>query len=374
MGRSCTELFRFILMTAIIGTTAAGNSTPSVSSANGWKVLQPLPDPVGFGGMFAGVLSGRLVAGGGSQFHDKPIWLKGAKIYSDRIFTLGNLQGNWAEHATRLPFKAGHYASAYTDDAIYMAGGLNATGCVNESWEMRAVGDGFAFTRLPDLPKAVGYAAAVVAQGRLYVLGGQNDITVRVASNAVWSLDLGGKSPWRREPDLPGAGVFLAAAAAQGHNLYLFGGVHLDAEGKAVQSRQVLRFDLSTGKWERLIDLPVARVASATPCPVVNESRAFLIGGYDKSFPGAPREHPGFPTETFLYDLSSQRTENGPPLPKAEVRDRDQPGDAGPAPMVAAPAVVWRDHAIVISGEVRASTRSPAVLAWPLSVPPVSAR
>jgi len=367
-------LIRFLFMTAFIGSATASGSGPTHSpDLNGWKILAPLPDPVGFGGMLAGVLKGRLVAGGGSQFHDKPAWLKGTKIYSDRIFTLADLAGPWTEHAMRLPFKAGHYASAYTAEAIYVAGGLDSAGCVSQTWEMRAADDGFAFKQLPDLPKTVGYAAAAVAQGRLYVFGGQNNLTVRVASTEVWSLELTGNSTWRREPDLPGPGVFLAAAAASGGNLYLFGGVHLDAEGKAIQSRQVLRFDLANSQWSRLADLPEARVAAATPCPLVRETKAFLIGGYDKSFPGAPREHPGFPRGTFLYDLQSQRSEDGPPLPKVEVTDRDRPGDSGPAPMVAAPAVVWRNHAIVISGEVRASARTPAVLAWPLDVPPVAA-
>jgi len=34
--------------------------------------------------------------------------------------------------------------------------------------------------------------------------------------------------------------------------------------------------------------------------------------------------------------------------------------------MIAAPGAVWLNHAVVISGEVRASTRTPAVVAWPL--------
>jgi len=361
-------------MTALLGSAAASpDPLPQPPGLNGWILLAPLPDPVGFGGMLAGVLNGRLVAGGGSQFHDKPVWLKGTKIYSDRIFTLGDPQGTWTEHATRLPFKVGHYACAYVEDAIYVAGGLDPAGCISQAWEMRAQGVGFAFTRLPELPKTVGYAAAAIAQGRLYVLGGQDNLAVRMASTEVWSLDLNDKSAWRREPDLPGLGVFLASAAAQGGQLYLFGGVHLDSEGKAIQSAQVLLFDLANKKWERLADLPEPRVAAATPCALLDGKKAFLIGGYDKSFPGLPREHPGFPQRTFVYDLQSQRTEDGPPLPKAGVTDRDLSGDVGPAPMVAAPGVVWRNHAVVISGEVRASARSPGVLAWPLDVPPEAA-
>lgn len=324
--------------------------------------------------MFAGVLNGRLVAGGGSQFRDKPLWLEGTKVFSDRIFVLPDPTGTWTAHEIRLPFKAGHFAAAPANEAIYVAGGLDQTGCISQAWEIRAQGDGFACHRLPDLPKTVAYAVAVIAGGRLYVLGGQDVLTVRVASAEVWSLDLEEKTAWRREPDLPGPGVFLAAAAAQADAVYLFGGVQFDAAGKAVQSAQVLRLDLAEKKWARLADLPVARVATATPCPLIEGGRAFLIGGYDQSFPGAPRDHPGFPSRTLVYDLARQSSMDGPPLPKKEVTDRDRPGDLGPAPMVAAPAVVWRKLVVVISGEVRASVRSPAVVAWPLDVSPADFR
>ncbi len=354
-----------LLMTAILGSTAASSDAGRPLPLHGWKLLAPLPDPVGFGGMFAGVLNGRLVTGGGSQFRDKPVWLKGEKTFSDRVFTLDGLQGAWTEQSFRLPFKVAHYASAATADAIYLAGGIDAAGCVAGAWELRAQGDAFVCTRLPDLPQTNGYAAAAIVGGRLYVTGGQPKATVRLASVETWSLDLKGKSAWRREPDLPGPGVFLAAAAGQGDDLYVMGGVNLDAEGKAIQSAHAYRLRTATGQWERLPDLPEPRVGAATPCAVA-DGKIFMIGGYARSFPGTPREHPGFSQQTFLYNIAQQRWENGPLLPKAEAGDRDRPGDAGPLPMIAAPGVVWLNHAVVISGEVRASTRTPAVVAWPL--------
>lgn len=337
------------------------NQTP----LHGWKLLTPLPDPVGFGGMFAGVIKGRLVTGGGSQFREKPVWLKGEKTFSDQIFTLDSPQGAWTGHTFRLPFKVAHFASGTTADAIYLAGGIDAVGCVAEAWEIRAQGDTFACTRLPDLPQTNGYAAAAIVGGRLYVAGGQPKATVRVASVETWSLELKEKSAWRRETDLPDAGVFLAAAAGHGEYLYVMGGVNLDAEGKAIQSAKAFRLHTPTGKWERLPDLPEPRVGAATPCAVAG-GKILLIGGYARSFPGVPREHPGFSQQTFLYDIGQQRWAHGPLLPRAEAGDRDRPGDAGPFPMIAAPGVVWLNHAVVISGEVRASTRSPAVIAWPL--------
>jgi len=116
----------------------------------------------------------------------------------------------------------------------------------------------------------------------------------------------------------------------------------------------------------RLPDLPEARVGASAPCPLVPGNKFFLVGGYANVFPGAPRDYPGFSAQTFYYDLGQQRWDKGPLLPVTPVIDRDSPGDAGPAPMIGAPCVVWRDHVVVIGGEVRSSVRTPAVLAWPL--------
>jgi len=334
-----------------------------------WKILAPLPDPIGFGGMFAGVLNGRLVTGGGSQW-DKPIWLKGQKRFSDRIFSLAIPAAAWREEALRLPEKRGHFASAATPEAIYLAGGVDAAGCASAAYELRAQGEGLVCNRLPDLPHPIGYAVAAIAGGRLWVVGGMREPAGKVASNEVWSLALAAPAQsagWRREADLPGTGVFVAAAASDGSALYVFGGMAFDAAGKYQPSKQACRLNCQDGKWSRLPDLPEPRVGAASPCPVLPGNRIFLVGGYAEVFPGEPREHPGFCAQTLCYDIARQMWESGPILPVTPVPDRDAPGDPGPAPMIGAPCAVWRDQVVVISGEVRASVRSPAVLVWPVS-------
>ncbi len=374
-----------VVMCAALGLTSAAqpvSSAPSSSAAataalHGWQRLAPLPDPVGFGGMFAGVLNGRLVTGGGSQFRDKPNWLQGEKTFSDRIFILASPDGAWVEAATRLPAKAGHFASAASAEAIYLAGGIDANGCVRETWELRATGETLAFRRLPDLPQALGYAAAALVGPRLYVTAGLTAPASKTPSAETWSLDVSGSSSpastgtpaaWRREPDLPAPGVFVAAGASDGRDFYVFGGIGFDAAGKAIPSARAFRLAPNARAWERLPDLPAPRVGPASPAPLVAKQRLFLIGGYAEVFPGAQRDHPGFSRQTLLYEIARNTWSPGPLLPHVPVLDaeRDRPSDPGPAPMIAAPCVLWHNRAVVISGEVRASVRTPTVLAWPL--------
>jgi N-acetylneuraminic acid mutarotase len=234
---------------------------------------------------------------------------------------------------------------------------------------MRGGADGFRFERLPDLPHGIGYAAGAVLGGRFYVVGGLETPASKQPSREVWSLELKaprGEASWQREPDLPGPGVFVAAAGANGTSLYVFGGIGFDSEGKAIPSKAANRLTRGAQEWEKLPDLPEPRVGISAPCPLIAGQKLFLIGGYAEVFPGAPREHPGFNDQTYFYVPATRSYEAGPILPRAPVADRDAPGDAGPAPMIGAPCVVWRDRVIVVGGEVRSSVRTTAVVAWPL--------
>jgi hypothetical protein len=139
------------------------------------------------------------------------------------------------------------------------------------------------------------------------------------------------------------------------------------AAGKLAPSAHAHRLNTATGKWEQLPDLPEPRVGASNPGQALPDGRIFLVGGYAEVFPGQPRDHPGFSAQTFFYDVAQRRWERGPVLPHATVAERDSAGDAGPAPMLAAPCTFWKGLVVVIGGEVRAGVRTPAVLAWPIN-------
>jgi N-acetylneuraminate epimerase len=351
-----------VLSFALAVPLAAMSSTGQA----GWVSLPSLPDPIGFGGMFAGVLHGELVAGGGSQW-DKPVWLNGNKRYNDKVWALSSPDGAWLELPVKLPTPRGHFSGATEPGVIYLAGGFDASGGLRDVLALREHNDGLAWAQLPDLPVPVGYGCAAVAGGRLYVIGGLDDPASLKPAAAVWSLDL--VSPdagWRRESDLPGPGVFVATAAGVGEHLYVFGGIAVDADGAYAPSSRASRLDTTTGKWQTLNEMPDARVGPITPCPVLPDGRLLLAGGYSTIIPGVQREHPGFNVRTYFYDPASDTWSAGPDVPHGPVPDRDASGDPGPAPMIGAPGVVWQNLAVAVSGEVRISTRSPQVLALPL--------
>lgn len=337
----------------------------SAQPGPGWKILAPLPDPTGYAGMTAGVLAGRLVATGGTQW-SLPIWLKGTRKFNDEIFVLDALDGKWHTAKARLPEPCGHFATAATADAIYFAGGTDPKGCRTAAYALHAEGGDYAFRRLPDLPKPIGYAAGAIAGGRFFVIAGVPDPASTSPSREVWSLDLAKtEAGWTREADLPGSGLLVPAAASDGQAVYVFGGMAFDA-GKPRPSVAAYRLAGAGGAWETLPDLPEPRVAINAPCPVLADGSIWLVGGYANVWTGAQREHPGFSPATLRYHPATRAWTAGPVLPNVGATDRDAPGDPGPVPPIGAPVALWRNHVVVVGGEVRISTRTPTVLAWPL--------
>lgn len=361
------KMTRWLLAFFMIATMNCLGGATVIDTFEKWRRLADVPDPVGFAGMFAGVLDGELVVGGGSQFTEKPLWLQGKKSFSDKVFILKTSGGRWVEDEIKLPEKGGHFASATTADAIYLIGGVNAQGATASSHVLRRHSGKFVIESLPDLPVPLAYAAASIVDKRLYVVGGQNDVASKKASSQTWILDVGDPSAqWKRGADIPGPGVFVPCMGFDGKSIFLFGGMAFGSEDQLIPSKRAYRYHRMAGIWERVQDMPEARVAPATPCPKLADGRLMVIGGYAEVFSGAPREHPGFSVQSLVYDDTTKKWSAGPVLPKSVVVDRDSSFDPGVGPVGAAPCVIWNGLAVVVSGESRASVRTPSVIALPL--------
>jgi len=351
----------------IVAFSLMNTSANSAPSAKDWVVLNPLPDPIGYAGMAAGVLAGRLVATGGTQWN-LPVWQQGTRKFSDEIFVLGGLDQKWQVSSARLPVASGHFASAATNDAIYFAGGTHPGGCLATAYKLWAEGGSYVIRRLADLPKPIGYAAGALGGNRFFLIGGVPDPSSTQPSNEVWSLDLSSPAArWEREADLPGPGLLVPAASSSDTSVFAFGGMAFDAAGKPVPSAAAYRLPMAGGVWERLPDMPQPRVGINTPCPVLADGTIWLIGGYAEVWGGAQREHPGFAEQTYFYNIAQRTWTPGPNLPNVGAGNRDVSGDFGPLPTIGAPVAIWKNHVTVVGGEVRISTRTPAVIAWPLS-------
>lgn len=350
------------------------------AAALSWQELAPLPDPIGFAGMFAGVSGDALVAAGGANFPEAPPWEGGVKRWHDRIFVLARPDGVWREVDVRLPAMDGGRdgrraygvaltwtnASLPTADhrAVVCIGGddgpRHLQSCFLLLWNGRTIE-----TRpLPALPRPCSQMCGAVLGDAVYIAGGIDAPEATTALRTFWRLDLSqpeDKRRWETLTSWPGLERMQAVAGAVGGAVYLAGGLRLQRgdDGKPQRVTPYLqdayRFTPDDspggGAWERIADLPRPVAAPPAPALALDDSRLVVLGGVDGSLVGVPPEkHPGFKPDVFVYHARANIWRPLGRMPAGAAR-------------VTAPATVWRGAWVVVSGESGPGVRSPKVFA-----------
>jgi N-acetylneuraminic acid mutarotase len=163
----------------------------------------------------------------------------------------------WQTHAP-LPVPRTEVAAAALGQEIAVAGGFLADGGSSRRVDFYAPASD-TWRSGPDLPDAVNHAAAVVARGRLYVIGGYG------AERSAFAL-VGDR--WQTLA-LPAPRAAEGAAALRG-TVYVVGGV-----GEGGNARSMLAYDTRTGRW-RTLPGPRPRQHLAV---AATRGRIYAIGG-----------------------------------------------------------------------------------------------
>jgi hypothetical protein len=182
---------------------------------------------------------------------------------------------SWNETA-RFPIDAAHLAlAAGLDGRLYAFGG--GTGSregptiSGKSFRFDPAGD--QWSPIADLPTArIDLAAAVDAQGRIYVAGG-SDGTNALAAVEIYTPDSG---QWSAGPPLPTARSGLALVTAADGEVYAIGGTSGGVVTAAVEI-----YSPSTGRWSRGVDLPSPRAFLGAAA--LADGRLVAVGGFDGS-------------------------------------------------------------------------------------------
>lgn len=317
-----------------------------------WKQLPELPDPEGFAGMYAGLCGGCLIAAGGANFPEKPLWEGGPKRWTDRIFLLREGSDGW-EEAGRLPLALGYGASVSLPEGVMLIGGTTAEGVRRECYVLRPVDGGIHCEETAPLPLGLTGHSAVLCGGKVYVTGGSSLPGEQDALNRLFIYDLSRKE-WSEGPPMEARGRFLHQSAEHGGKVYVLGGIGLKEDETGKPKRDMLKeaWSYSEGDgWKRLADLPRYCAAAPTPAPVWG-GKIMLLGGDDATRSGIPpQEHPGFHRVSLAYDIREDRWEEG-----------DIP-EVGRAVL---PCVLRGSEAIIVNGEQKPGKRSNQV--WSVSI------
>lgn len=330
-----------------------------IMSACGQEIsVEPVSFPklegVGFAAPYAGVSNGALIVAGGTNFPGDPPWKKGKKVWHDTIFAC---DGNaWKQVGTLTPAIAGG-ASITTKDGVLCIGGGDATTVVADVFLLKSENGAITREAWPSLPKPLMGCAAVEVSGKVYVVGGHNQLSPLVPgpSAAVYSIEIDkSKDGWKEETKIPADPRWFPVVGTDGKNLFVisgFTGVENDEKKKVIHClSDVWRYEPAAtgeGKWTRLADLPRANAAAPSPAPFVNGKLLLMGGGVEDSLLKIPmQEQTGFPMTITAVDAST-----GESKVIGEVKSS----------VVVGPVAPWKDGFIVVSGEIRSGVRTPEV-------------
>jgi len=305
----------------------AGVAARQYSPVLSYRALPTIP-ATDFGGMFAGVSGGVLVAAGGT---DGVHWSKD-------IYVLDRPSGQWRKTEISLPRAISHGASATWGDSLICIGGLDAEQCYADVIRLRWSSDSVDVSQFPPLPAPCAHAAAIVIGNVLYVAGGISRPGGE-ARSIFWALDLSAepeKMRWLELEPWPGTERFDAVAGTQGGRFFLFGGLARTSDGaNPLKDAYVCSPDLKSARvaWRRIADLPYPVAAAPAPALTLGQSHVGLLAQ-----PGLEDAPTSRPCDLLLYHTVTD----------AWAQKESLPAGAAARHSV---VVAWLDGWAVVGGE-----------------------
>lgn len=331
----------------------SASSSPTAVTQSPWRFLAPLP--VAIAGQCVGTAGNSLVVAGGSTWTAPP-WSGGVKAWSSAVYSLDAIDGSWSTEAS-LPGGMAYGASAQWNDSLLCIGGQDATQVFDSVLRFRSVAGKILVERLPNLPRPLTNASAVVFAGILYVIGGQHNLSPAGVSKEIWSLRLddgGHYGQWHVAPASPWSDArILPVVLGCGDSLYVMSGAGLSPDTTGAPLRTYLkdawRRD-AAGSWKRLPDLSAAMVAAPASCGV--NGAPLIFGGDDGELANQIQtlrdRHPGFSRK--VYEMN--------PVTGVWTVVSDLP-----LSLVTTAAARWRNHYVIAGGENQPGHRSAKVIA-----------
>ena len=250
-----------------------------------WTALAPLPEPRHHITISA---LGKRIYGVGGFVGGIPDWRAQASVY-----VYDPVADSWSQ-GIDLPSPRAEHVAAVVDGKIYIIGGRvretedadhffeHIDSTLNEAFDPESG----RWSALANAPTARNSAAAAVIDGKIYVVGGRQNLKQPDGSMRIVNLpNLEVYDPrtdsWEQRTAMPQGQGGLAAAAVDGR-LYVFGGEQWTPQTRVFEESWL--YDPAADSWQALAPMPTPR-HGLTAAAV--GSRIFVIGGADKPGLGA---------------------------------------------------------------------------------------
>ena len=178
--------------------------------------------------------------------------------------------GTWARKAD-MPTATSLHAAAVVDGKIYTIGGTDNMWGYADYWSTVFTYDPQTdtWTRKADMPAGRARLATAVVDGKIYAIGGSPHADAEVSTVEMYDP---ATDVWSRRADLPRARNWLSASTVNG-KIYVIGGKIYPS---ATMVATVEVYDPATDTWTRKTDMPTARGMHAAS---VVDGKIYIIGG-----------------------------------------------------------------------------------------------
>jgi N-acetylneuraminic acid mutarotase len=312
--RAVTGIFASILGVALAGRAIVAGRSPSSWSLQ-WTQSASFPEPRA--GYAAGVLDGKLVIAGGTYWQGvKDHWTK--KLYSASTHAFDPASQRW-EKLPDLPIPLGYPAAAVVGNKLYVLGGYTGSAVNQKIFTLQKIGSRYTWSVLGNMSSQRIFASAVSVGKTIYLVGGTTAFepvdavgtccTTNTVTSTLLAFDTDHPArSWQQLSSYPAKARWLPAVTSDGKSIWLFGGI-FKAEPRASVTKfdEVLRYDLSQGKWYVMAPLPkgVADLQSLTSLAI--EDRILLFTGQ---------------RNVWQVDLHTQQYAETTPMPQAVAVDQ----------------------------------------------------
>lgn len=246
----------------------------------------PTSTSIGYAGMLGGPHNGVVLAAGGANFPEGLPWEGGKKIWTDAIFILEN--GQWRVSSITLPMRLGYSASVATPQGVLSIGGNNED-LVSDKVFLMAYNNATKEVEIinyPRLPEPLAFSSAVVEDGMVYVVGGNNQ---QGSTNSFYRLSLNEPQQWEQLEDFPGSARALHATAVQEtqttKKLFVIGGRQERNGQKSEALTSYLSYDFKKQTWTNEGDVLIddaTKVLMGASAEVMGSMHIMVYGGSDE--------------------------------------------------------------------------------------------
>ena len=265
-----------------------------------WTEFDTLPTPEGYSnqpglaGVFSGVINNYLIVAGGANFPEKMPWEGGEKTWWDNIYVRSldtTSYNSWKVFTGEFPRPLAYGVSITLPEGILCIGGCDAEHAYAEVFLMRFVNNSFEFEPWPSLPVPLANMCGAMVDGKIFVAGGQDNMTAPEATDHFFVLDIQNRAGGWVSPDSwPGPPRAFAVSAGQSDGFdncfYLFSGRNFGPDIPLQVLRDGYEYNPRLNSWKRL-DTPGGPVfpVMAGTAASSGANHILFFGGVEEELP-----------------------------------------------------------------------------------------